>query len=267
MRNYSAIAFAAAALALASCSSFPAGEAWNAEGEALPGGLSVEIGADGSDFRIRGGALEGAALRGRAERDGEAWKLRIDRMEWFGNWNEGWTEASFGAEGELSLVPSGEGWAVAVERAPAIGQPEKATIRLYGNYFDGDEALGLLSRRWERIKAAADFVKERFPEAGPGAKRYGRAVRAFLFPELYGYAKAGAPLPAKGHGVKVGESVRWDSDYSASVFPEELRELRDSGTMLRDFEEGLGLWSLRQRWDRIWSEEIIVARFAAANKK
>jgi hypothetical protein len=91
-------------------------------------------------------------------------------------------------------------------------------------------------------------------------------VRAFLFPELYGYAKAGAPAPRPGHGVSRGESISWDTEYSASAFPEALRKVRDSGTMLRDFEESLALWRLAFSWDDLWNRRMTAAVFAAAGK-
>jgi hypothetical protein len=276
MRNNVLFASVTISLILASCSSFHAREAWKAKGETLRGGLSVEIGpgaprssepGSSADFRIRGDALEGAVLRGQARREGGLWKLKIDRMDWFNNWNEGWTEASFEAEGELSLVPGGDSWAIVVDRAPAIGKPGSASIRLYGDYFVGDKALGLFSRRWDRIKTEAELLKQRFPDEWRDTDKFRRGVRAFLFPELYGYAKAGAPPPGPDHGVSVGESIHWDTDYSASAFPETLREIRNSGTMLRDFEESLGLWRLWFRWDGFWNEEIIAARFAANGKE
>jgi hypothetical protein len=282
MRNFTIFASVAVSILLASCSSLPTQGAWKSKGEALQRGLSVEIGPDAA-FRIRGDALEGAILEGRAARDGEGWTLAIDRMDWFGNWDEGWTQASFEAEGELSLMPRGEAWAVVVARAPSIGKPTSASIRLYGDYFVGEAALGLISRRWDRIKAAAELLRQRFPDAWYDyseqkkavfvwdlfARRvdsFDRGVRAFLFPELYGYAGAGAPPPRRGHGTSRGESISWDTEYSAAAFPEALREVRDSGTMLRDFEEGLGLWRLAFCWDEFWSQRMAAAVFTAERK-
>jgi len=282
MRNFTIFAFVTVTILLASCATFPAKESWKSKGEALPRGLSVEIGPDAA-FRIRGGALEGAVLSGRAARDGELWTLTIDRMDWFNNWAEGWTEASFEADGELALMPKGEAWAVVAARAPSIGKPTSASIRLYGDYFVGEAALGLISRRWDRIKAAAELLRQRFPGAWYDyserkkvvfvwdlfARRvdsFDRGVRVFLFPELYGYASAGAPPPRRDHGTSRGESISWDTEYSAAAFPEALREVRNSGTMLRDFEEGLGLWRLAFCWDEFWSQRMAAAVFAAARK-
>jgi hypothetical protein len=38
--------------------------------------------------------------------------------------------------------------------------------------------------------------------------------------------------------------VSWDTAYTREEFPEGLRAIRDSGTILRDWEEGFGLFLL-----------------------
>lgn len=265
MRNTTICAALAICVLFSACATFHAKESWKAKGEALPRGLLVEIGSD-SEFRIRGGELEGAVLKGQARRDGESWALTIEKMDYFGNWAEGWTEASFEAEGELSLRPSLDAWTMDVARVPAIEKPVSASIRLNGDYYSGETALGLFSRRWDRIQAVAEVLKLRFPGASFENDGFERGVRAFLFPEIYGYGQAGAPAPKPGHKTKLGESIRWDVEYSASAFPEALREIRNSGTMLRDFEEGRGLWRLAFSWDEFRNQKLSAAVFSVAEK-
>lgn len=272
----------AAALSTTSCSTVPVQASWRSKGGALPRGLSVELvpGKDGgSTFRVRGDELGGATLTGEAKPDGDSWRLEVTGMDWFSNWSEGWSEARFAAEGELRLRPEGTTWLLDVDSMPRIESPTAASIRLYGDYYEGDKALALFTHRWDRIQAADSFLRQRFPDAWfdyaeqrkihnwwdlftRRVVNFQESVRGFLFPELYGYPKESqvtgrVPLsrPDKGRYTRT-ESIDWDTAYTKENFPEELRALRDSGTMLRDFEEGSGLWRLDFCWDALWSDKI-----------
>jgi len=268
------------ALALASCASSPARASWKTKSSVLPRGVLVELGPerDGvSAFRIRGDELEGATLKGEAKPEGRGWTLDVEKMDWFENWAEGWTEASFVVEGRLELRPDGSAWALAVAAPPKIENPTSASIRLYGDYFEGDKALALLAHRWDRIQAADELLRQEFPEAWYDysephpirfpwdllARRvasFQTGVRAFLFPEIYGYPKGRQPAD-KGARVRA-ESIYWDTSYTNEQFPENLRPIRDSGTMYRDFEESSGLWRLDFCWDALWESKIGAAVFA-----
>lgn len=268
---------AATAIAMAtivSCATFPVRDSWRSTGELLPRGLTVELAPESggeSSFRIRGDELEGATISGLARQSGELWILDVRGMDWFSNWAEGWTKASFVMEGELSLRRDGSAWRIVVDAEPRIENAVSASMRLYGDYFEGEQALNLFQHRWDRIQAANEVLKARFPDAWfdyaePRKIRFAwdlfarrvanfqQAVRAFLFPELYGYEK-GRPL-AEGRAFAKAESIRWDLAYTKERFPESLREIRDSGTMLRDFEECVGLWRLDFCWDALWEQRI-----------
>ena len=84
------------------------------------------------------------------------------------------------------------------------------------------------------------------------ATSFEEATRKFLFPELYGYIE---PVGRNSQSVR-SESINWNINYTAANFPENLRAVRNSGTMLRDFEECLGLWRLAYCLDELWNHRI-----------
>jgi hypothetical protein len=279
------IGLSAAAVLAASCSSLPAGTAWRSTGSELPRGLAVEIGSEAgglASFTIRGGELEGATVSGEARRDGEGWALEARSLDWFGNWAEGWTECRFAMEGELSLRPEGSGWALAAVSAPRIEAPLSASMRQNGEYYAGDEALAFFSRRWDRIQAVDELLREKFPDAWydysapPRFRAIARLFRrgvadfqtelgSFLFPELYGYPSGSAPVDRRD--LVLGESIRWNSAYTRANFPEALRSIRDSGSMQRDFEEGAGLMRLDFAWENLWGLRLESVSFEREQRK
>lgn len=273
-RALAASAALVAAVAIQSCASYPVQASWNAKEKALPRGLVVEIGPEKggvANFRMRGDELGGAILEGEARPSEGSWILEVERLDWLGNWAEGWTEAGFVAEGTLRLRPLGPSWLLEVEVVPRIENPVNASIRLFGDYFEGEKALALLSHRWDRIQAVDGLLKEKYPDAwydyseprNPAyfwtvfARRissFQAGVGPFLFPELYGYPKTDRPAD-RGPFLRA-ESIDWDSEYTKEQFPENLRAIRDSGTMFRDFEEGAGLWRLDFCWEALWRNKI-----------
>jgi hypothetical protein len=230
--------------------------------------VELEPGSAGAClFKIEGDELEGAAIEGQARPDGGAWKLGVEDLKWFGNWTEGWTEAAFSMEGELSLEPDGGAWKLVVLAEPKIEEPTSASMRLYGDYFEGDKALALFRHRWDRIQAVNEALKAKFTDAwfdyseprkvtyawdifGRTHASFQKSVKAFLFPELYGYPRGSSK--GQGKDLVFAESIEWDSAYTKATFPERLWEVRDSGTMLRDFEECVGLWRLDFCWEELW---------------
>lgn len=215
--------------------------------------LRVEIGREAKGIhtvRIAGGPLLGAVLSGQAVSDGSgSWKVDLLRMDWFNNWNDGWTDAGFVISGSFDLAQRGAVWQVLIKEAPEIYAPFVVTIRYYDDYLSGDKALEQFTWRWNRIEAYAKFLRSRFDASWFSDQK---RVRRFLFPELYGYDQPHSPH----HAAVTVDSISWNTDYTKEAFPENLRTLRDSGTMLRDFEESEALWDLAFRWSDLWTSGV-----------
>ena len=172
----------------------------------LPSGLIVELGPESArvaTFRIRGDELEGAVLEGEASREGDAWTLDVEGMEWFGTWSEGWTEASFVDGGRARPEGRGED---ADARDPRGAEDRGAEVGLYQalrRLFEGDKALPAFSPALGpdpgRGRSAQGALPRcmvrllRVPNTYVGPLRrtptFQKTARAFLFPELYGYPK------------------------------------------------------------------------------
>ena len=251
---------------LTGCSTSPALRVWKSEHGVIDRGLTVELGSTETEsVRIYGDSIEGATFTGNVQLTADGRVLSITEMHWFSNWANGWTEARLSATGKLLLSQNGQGWSISVVQPPQLGDPAAASMRYFDDYLDGEHALEEFTHRWDRILAVVAVLKQKLHERWfeytvapwkPGrpseASSFEEATRKFLFPEVYGYSEP----PSRDSQSVRAEAINWNVDYTAANFPENLRAIRNSGTMLRDFEECLGLWRLAYCLDELWSHRI-----------
>jgi hypothetical protein len=185
-----------------------------------------------SAMAMSGGPLQSAVLMGEARRDGETWRLSLTELKWFNNWANGWTEASFLLEGSARLEPGTEasGWILKIEEAPQLDSVESGAIRYFNTYLRDAKGRTEFSHRWDRIQAVSIDLLTR------------SSVQELL----------GDP------GMLRRElSPRKRVDASPDSLVEPLRILRDGGTLLRDYKESPGLWSLAIAWKGYWEQAEI----------
>ena len=202
-----------------------------------------------SPVRISGRSLQGGTIIGEARSEVDGWRIALLKLEWFNNWSNGWTQASFLLDGTVSLRPTSAGWALTVEKAPQLDAPDEASIRYFDTYVRQDRGLQEFSRRWDRIQAVVNELSSKPSSSALAGDP--RALARYLFPENYGYDSK----PAVDHARVSAQGFEWNSDYTKAHFPGPLRALRDSGTLLRDFKESPGLWQLSFEWKVFWGRE------------
>ena len=129
-------------------------------------------------------------------------------------------------------------------------------IRLKSSRITGDAARSRLVNRRERLLALTEWMAGEQGE-GKEAPEY-TSQREFeqywkprLFPELVSKRKRPAEYVTDDAEWKRADSVRWNSSYTKSVFAEGLWEYRDSGAMLRDWEEALPWIYIEYSWSYI----------------
>jgi hypothetical protein len=78
--------------------------------------------------------------------------------------------------------------------------------------------------------------------------------KPLLFPELSkpkDRPAAWAGANADSGDWVLGEDIRWSAAYTEALFPEDLWPVRNSGTLLRDWEEAAAWIRLEFEWDTI----------------
>ncbi len=190
------------------------------------------------------------ALEGILNGDGT---LTVEYVEWFSNWRDGWTEARFFANGRVAIEGAGQNARLVALEPLIIQSAEKARVRYRDAILGGTEATALLDRRVLRAETAARALREYF-----GNRQFSRlraekkkdreesfeyAAGSYLFPERYGYPEGSAPSKKTKESRSRGEGLDWDTVYTASLDPR-LTDVRDSGTLWRDWEECAELFYL-----------------------
>lgn len=210
---------------------------------------------------IQSSLIPAMSLSGEIEKFSEKWIIYITGLTFFDNWPNGWISGTYEASGVITVVKRGKQWVCRIDDELEIWDIIEGQIRYYETYYRDFHGLRKVRNRVERLMEISRFLVEdrKFPGLfgdlkketfrGPG---FTTVITPYLFPERYGFNKL--KLEGKLYSgysgfsetgipsFKVGAGLRWRVDYSSSVFPEYLQELRNSGTLWRDFEEGQRLF-------------------------
>jgi len=163
----------------------------------------------------------------------------------------GWNEFSLELLGSGTLTIEGKEALLTSPEPPELGSLSSGLIRLKSTRLSGGEALSRLKNRRERLLALIDWMKEQSPPPLASRDAFAAYWKPILLPEL---------SPLDTHPVTYGwlnadwveeDGVYWDRRYTGFIFPEELRPLRDTGALLRDWEEALPWLYLEYQWDSL----------------
>jgi len=175
----------------------------------------------------------------------------------FGNWPNGWTEGWYEASGSLQLRRQGQAWVSSLRDPFRLWGIRKGEIRYYETFFRRDDGLKKTKQRVDRMIELSGFMRKSlgmpavYREENDGdlpLVSFKEDVARLLFPERADFkeleraGRLAAGFVTARPEYATGEGLEWRTDYSKAVLPENLRELRDSGTLYRDFEEAPGLW-------------------------
>jgi len=205
-------------------------------------------------------------IRLRASEPDEQGEFNLVSLDYLGGSPQGWNEFKLDISGEGKLVYGEKTAAISVQHEIEPIQISYARIKRYDTRLSGNEALTLLRNRHERIKAIAEWMNSReTPPPKMNANEFEKHWKPILFPETVPKRKRPGDWQRQNDLWNRAESIRWNKSYTERVFPEELREIRNSGTMLRDWEEALNWLYNEYEWSRI--REILAKETVLQKKK
>jgi hypothetical protein len=196
-------------------------------------------------------------------------RIILESIEFLSPNRYGWNEFSRELSGEGRFTDDWYSAFLAFPEAPELLDISAGRIRRGDSRIAGNEALTALRNRQERIDALTAWMTAYLeqqdpsrPESGAGQRFADQDVfeefwKPVLLPEMVS-AKKRPPawIAVTGGGRwQRGEDIRWSVDYTEALFlketAENLRPVRNSGTLLRDWEEALPWIFYQFEWDAI----------------
>jgi len=187
-------------------------------------------------------------LKLRAKSPDEEGAFHFSSLEYLAGSTHGWNEFT------LELI--GEGKFDAENKILEITDLEtvqitKGRIQRYDTRLTGNDALTALRNRRERIKAVTNWM---ILHEGPDfadVKAFTNYWEPLFFPETVSAKKRPDGWIQEGDKRQKEDGIKWNIGYTERLFPEDLQPVRNSGTLLRDWEEALPWIYMEYEWENI----------------
>jgi hypothetical protein len=173
----------------------------------------------------------------------------------------GWNEFTMELSGSGSFISDGNKGAVFRLKKPLEALDIKdGKIRRGNTRITGAQALTSLHNRRERIASLVQWMGTQpgLPEFA-NLDEFESHWNPILLPETVKARKRPDPwketeavwVYSGSAAGSSGEDIKWNNVYTEKVFPEELWPVRNSGTLLRDWEEASGWIYFEFEWEHI----------------
>jgi len=187
----------------------------------------------------------------RANLPDEKGEFNLVSLEYLGgNLARGWIEFTIAVLGTGKFTAEDSAAIFFINGEIEQVQITDGSIQRYETRITGEEALTALRNRQERVVFLANWMKT-LESPDYQDINFASYWKPILFPELVSQKKKPDGWSREGDIFQRAESIRWNTSYTERVFPEELHNIRNSGTLLRDWEESLSWIYIQYEWDNI----------------
>jgi hypothetical protein len=162
----------------------------------------------------------------------------------------GWNEFTLELSGGGTFREKDGGACLQVRVPVEMAGIGKGAIRRQETRLDRDEALTALRNRQERITALCAWMRGR-GEAPPlrNVEEFEAWWKPILLPEMVSSSQRPGLWTEENAEWSRAEDIDWNTAYTRAVFSEDLWKIRDSGTLLRDWEETIDWIYIIYEWD------------------
>ena len=192
------------------------------------------------------------AMKIRGSAPDDQGEFQLIALDYLGGNVHGWNEyrLDLAGSGHLTLGETTAKLSVSDE-IETVGI-SSGRIRRYDTRLTGTEALSNLRNRHERILVITEWMNSREDlPAFDDCDAFEDYWKPILFPETVSKKKRPADWQQKDDQWARAEDIRWNTSYTQRVFPEILWPIRNSGTMLRDWEEAVEWLYIEYEWSHI----------------
>jgi hypothetical protein len=192
------------------------------------------------------------AIKIRGSEPDEEGNFTLSSLEYLSGNTSGWNEYSLELFGTGTFKTDNNSATFSIDGEIEHVQISRGKIRRYDTRVTGSDALTNLRNRGLRVESLTEWMKsgENAP-SGQDRGGFNKYWKPFLFPEMCAKKKRPAGWQQEDDVWAKAEDIRWNISYTERLFPEELRPVRDSGTLLRDWEEAFEWIYLMYEWDTL----------------
>ena len=183
--------------------------------------------------------------------------FNLTSLEYLAGNIHGWNEFTLdlAGNGKLlieSLPHVGETALLSINKELESAQISAGRIHRYDTRIVGSEAVTGLRNRYERIVSTAGWMAG-FDDTPSiqSINQFEKYWKSKLFPEIIPKKNRPSGWMQEGDEFINAEDINWNTGYTKRLLPEELWPVRDSGTLLRDWEEALAWIYLEYEWENI----------------
>ena len=218
-----------------------------------PGSLDVRLlrGKDGSEtLAIYPGVFPG--LRINATPPDSEGRVQLMTLDFFCSNINGWSEFTLEIIGSGIFRTAGGGACLRLDLPVEEGGLLHGKIRRLETRLTGEEALSALHNRQERIASLCAWMhkQENIPPLR-NKTEFDSYWQPRVLPEMV-EAKERPAAWMEGAVWVRAEDISWNTSYTEKTFSEELWKVRNSGTLLRDWEESLDWIYFIYCWDGLF---------------
>ena len=210
-------------------------------------------------FELSSNLINPAVLKGDyTEKENGDIECLVKSLYFFTNWSNGWTECELEAFGQLLFKKdeNNKFKCVVIEEIELL-DIKTGSIKFFDDYYFEDKAKRNIRNKLDRINSINNFLKEKenipyFKSLKKGdksdknEKSYISLTYSLFFPELTlnsPYSKNSEyRVRSIEEDTTLEETILWNKLYTKAIFPENLQPIRDSGSLLRDYEESVELF-------------------------
>jgi len=185
----------------------------------------------------------------------------LTTLEYVAGSVQGWNEYSLELSGTGSLKFE-DTVTLKIDEIESV-QITKGRIQQYDTRLTGNDALSALRNRRERVLALTEWMSSLNLEKAQtidDIDDFEEFWQPILLPETVKKRKRPNGWLLNTDKFQRADSIRWNTGYTERTFPEVLFPIRNSGTLLRDWEEASSWIYLEYKWKNIvelLSKEII----------
>jgi len=191
-------------------------------------------------------------MRIRATFPDENGNFMFTSLEYLSGNTHGWNEFSLQLLGGGKLAINDSSFDFDITEEIEGIQITQGRIHRYDTRITGDEAVTALRNRFERVLALTEWMLT--VEGAPknqSLKEFEKHWKPLLVPEAVTSRNRPEGWRQEGDVFIRAEDIRWNTSFTERVFPQELWLVRNTGTLLRDWEEAISLIYMRYEWKNI----------------